>query len=262
MLISAKRWIRSFLRLGGWDLIRYGADTSAHCRLARLLDFARINLVVDVGANTGQFGRLLRELRYSGRIVSFEPLTKAHSELQRVAAGDSFWTVAPRMALGDREQAAKINISKNSQSSSLLEMGSAHISASVESAFHASETVIVRTLDSVLSDYVCQDDRVLLKVDVQGYEDRVLRGAHDSLSRISGLQIELSLVPLYQGQALFDCMTHDLLDRGFTTWSIDPIFTDPRSGRVLQVDALFVSDKLLNPIGCLSNDPTYERCLS
>jgi hypothetical protein len=80
---------------------------------------------------------------------------------------------------------------------------------------------------------------LFLKIDTQGYEDRVLRGAVELLPRAVGLQLEMSLVSLYEGQRRFDEMYVELVGKGFELWSMSPAFVDPRSGRLLQVDATF-----------------------
>src|SRR5215470_941975 len=88
-------------------------------RRVALMQGRRINVVLDVGANTGQFALFLRSLGYRGRIVSFEPLTEAFAALQRNGAGDTNWSLH-NLALGDVETTATINISANSQASSFL----------------------------------------------------------------------------------------------------------------------------------------------
>jgi hypothetical protein len=78
---------------------------------------------------------------------------------------------------------------------------------------------------------------LFLKIDTQGYEDRVLRGAETLLKRTRGLQLELSLVPLYAGQRQFDELLPELQAAGFELWNMTPAFVDPVHGRLLQIDA-------------------------
>ena len=96
--LSLSRSLRRLLRRGvrrlGVDLCWYTYPT--------LLDRLELDLVLDVGANTGQFAQELRDTGYSGAIVSFEPLSEAHAELIRRSSSDKLWTIAPRMALGER----------------------------------------------------------------------------------------------------------------------------------------------------------------
>jgi FkbM family methyltransferase len=207
--------------------------------MMKILSTHGINLVLDVGANSGNFGWYLRDAGYRGRIVSFEPLSTAWEELTRESHRDPLWEVAPRMALGNRQCETTINISKNSVSSSILDMHANHLKAAPESGFIGKEHVIIQRLDSAASDYMRSDSIPFLKVDTQGYEDQVLEGASGIMKRIAGIQLELSLIPLYEGQRLFDDMTGWLKLLGFELWSMVPVFVDPQSGRLLQVDAIY-----------------------
>src|SRR5208337_3648960 len=82
-------------------------------------------------------------------------------------------------------------------------------------------------------------ERIFLKLDVQGFEYKVLQGAEQFLAHVAGIQIELSLVPLYDGEHLFHPMLHDLEERGYDLWSLIPGFVDPETGRLLQLDTIF-----------------------
>jgi hypothetical protein len=95
------------------------------------------------------------------------------------------------------------------------------------------------TLDVAAMGHVRDGSRVLLKIDTQGYELEVLRGAPAMLARASAVQIEMSLAPLYEGQLLMRDLWQVLEDAGFELWTLVPVFVDPGSGRLLQVDAAF-----------------------
>jgi hypothetical protein len=98
--------------------------------------------------------------------------------------------------------------------------------------------VDLRTLDSVSKQLVTDSERIFLKLDVQGFESKVLQGAEQFLGRVSGMQLELSLVPLYDGECLFHPMLHCLEERGYDLWSMVPGLVDPSTGRLLQMDAV------------------------
>jgi FkbM family methyltransferase len=205
----------------------------------KLLAVHDINVVLDVGANTGQFARNLRDAGFKGRIVSFEPSELAHSKLLKAAKMDPQWTVAPRGAIGDHDGKVTINISRNSVSSSLLPMLATHLAAEPESCYVGTEEVELHRLDTIAADFASDHDHTFLKLDVQGFEYEVLQGAPCLLKRICGIQLELSLVPLYQGQQLFDPMLHWLQELGFELWSLVPSFVDWNTGRLLQADGIF-----------------------
>lgn len=119
-------------------------------------------------------------------------------------------------------------------------MADQHVASLPESAYVAEEPTRVATLDSLCGDIVRPDDRILMKMDVQGFEREVLAGASETLRQTELLDVELCLAPLYDGQALL-CELMGLLEgRAFRLFRLDPGFTDRISGQMLQVDGLFI----------------------
>lgn len=223
----------------GLEVTRYAPDRSRSAQMSGLLGVLGVDLVLDVGANIGQYAGLVRNYGYSGRIVSFEPLSEAHAQLQLASAADPAWDVAERVALGTEERTIEINVSANSQSSSILEMSPEHLEAAPESRYVSRETVRMARLDEIARPFVGADSRVFLKIDTQGYEAEVLKGATALLPRIVGLQLELSFVELYQGEWSFQRMVDYLDTLGFELVALWPAFVDPHSFRTLQVDGVF-----------------------
>lgn len=232
--------IRNLLRKAGIEAYRYTVQTSAGAQVHRILQFCSIDLVLDVGANSGHYATELRSNGYTGRIVSFEPLADAHATLERAARVDSAWKVASRMALGDADGEITIHVAGNSLSSSILDMLPEHERAAPGSAFVGSESVPLHRLDQIASGYLGDAKSVLLKIDTQGYEDKVLAGASGIIDRIAAIQTELSLVPLYAGQPLFDEMRTRIESMGFELFAIFPGYVHEVTGRTLQVDGFFV----------------------
>lgn len=237
--MSMKRFIRGCLWRMGWDLRRFDPDHSESAQLAQQLAFHEVDVVFDVGANVGQFARKLRDSGFRGKIVSFEATTAAHAKLIEEAKGDDDWIIAPRAAIGDRDGSTTIHVSANSVASSVLPMLPSHASADPESRYVTSEEAALYKLDTIGRQFLRNRERVFLKLDVQGFEYQVLQGAPELLTRIVGLQLEHSLVPLYAGECLFHPMLHELEEHGFELWSLVPGFVDRRSGRLLQVDGIF-----------------------
>lgn len=236
---TLKSHVTRFVRRLGFDLRLYRPASSESAQLMKILSVHRINLVFDVGANAGHFGQYLRDAGYRGHIVSFEPLSAAWEELLKASRKDPLWEVAPRAAIGSDEGELDIHVARNSVSSSILAMHGAHIHAAPASGYIGKERVPLRRLDSLASEYLHSDSVPFLKIDTQGYEDHVLNGADGIMDRIVGIQLELSLVPLYRGQRLWDDLTEWLKHLGFELWAISPVLVDPQSGRLLQLDATF-----------------------
>jgi FkbM family methyltransferase len=221
-------------------------ESSDWARLVQMLSVHGVDTVLDVGANTGQYAKNLRDAGFRDRVISFEPLSEAHSQLRNAARHDPLWTVAERMAISDENGQAEIHVSANSVSSSLLPMLASHCDAEPGSAFVYSEPVTTAILDSVAWPFIVDAKAFFIKIDVQGSEDKVLGGARLLLERAMGLQIELSLTPLYQGETLFEPMLQRLGQLDFELWTLAPGFVDKRTGRLLQVDGVFFKRASLN----------------
>ncbi len=200
-----------------------------------------VEVVLDVGANAGQFAQGLRRSGYQGRIVSFEPLSEAHAALSRAAADDPLWDVATRCAVGAAEGQAEINVSANSYSSSLLPMLAAHQDAAPHSAYRDKESCTVVTLDSFIARGFADPMTTFgLKIDTQGFEAAVLGGAGGVLSQVRVVLCEMSLVPLYDGAPSMTELSRLLAAKGYRCVALGPAFEDPRTGELLQVDGVFV----------------------
>jgi FkbM family methyltransferase len=235
-----KKLLLKLFTLTGFEVRRFNFLNNRSLVLQMILKKYAINTVIDIGANTGQFSKSLRMNGYKDKIVSFEPLSSAYENLLKNAKNDKNWKVAPRMAIGSEDGQIKMNIAGNSQSSSALDMLSSHINAATNSKYIGSEIADIKMLDSVCHEFITQEERIFLKIDTQGFEDRVLSGAKKLLKQVFGIQIEMSLLPLYKDQILYEEMISKMKDLGFELWFITPEFSDPVSGRLLQVDATFV----------------------
>jgi FkbM family methyltransferase len=233
-----RRSVHAVVQRLGFDLVPYDIERFPELRRPQLLRARQIDLVLDVGANEGHYGEALRSGGYAGRIVSFEPLSSARPELERRATTASGWETLP-FALGDTAGTRVFHVAGNSVSSSLLPMAARHLGSAPESAYVSEESVDVRRLDDVAPDVIRPGERVWLKVDAQGFELPILRGAEQTLERVEVVETELSLVELYEGQALFGDMLDHLTSRGFGALSLEPLFCDPLTGELLQVDGVF-----------------------
>ncbi|NQW93660.1 MAG: FkbM family methyltransferase [Polaromonas sp.] len=238
--ISIKQSVKTALNAMGIEAHRFNPAASKLARLMAALRTFNIDLVFDVGANDGQFGQELRAGGYSGQIVSVEPMVSAHARLSQVSQGDVGWHVHPRCAVGDKTGVIELNIAGNSVSSSVLPMLASHSKAAPESAYQGKETVPLTTLDLIVPKYLGQASASLIKIDTQGYEWQVLDGAREIIPRVRGILMEVSLIPLYEGQRLWQESIARLEAEGFVLWALEPVFVDSANGRTLQMDALLL----------------------
>jgi FkbM family methyltransferase len=226
----------------GVDLIRW-PRWEPHFQTAALLARHDVRWVIDVGANDGGFAAALRRFGYAGGILSFEPVQQTFEALASRAATDPNWTPL-NLALGAREDVVTINVAGNSgASSSMLPMLDRHTAAAPEAAYVRAEEVRQVRLDTVPEIERLLEDGVpfFLKIDVQGYERTVLEGAERVLEspQLAGLQMELSLTPVYEGAMTFQEGFDLVTGLGLTPRGLHPAFTDPRNGELLQVDGVF-----------------------
>lgn len=235
--LKLKRFFNSFFNL---DIIKY--PTPELDRRIKLLHNHNIDVVIDVGANIGQYGAELRNIGYKGKIISFEPTSQAFYNLKKTASKDNMWDIH-NMSLGERDGESTINISKNSVSSSILNNLPQLTESAPEASFVHKENIIIKKLDSLFEELHLENKNIYLKIDTQGYEDMVLQGAIESLKKIIGIQVEMSLIPSYEGSLTFEAMSDKLKSLGFTLTTIESGHYDKNSGKLLEVDGVFFKKK-------------------
>lgn len=191
-----------------------------------------IDLVLDVGANVGQFGIDLRNAGFTSKIVSFEPSLEAFCQLRENVKFFQPWDII-NVALGQKDSKAELNLAENDGlSNSFLSMNELHNSIYPGSDFIATEIVQLLRLDS----FDFPEKSILLKLDVQGFELEVLKGSLGILPKIRYVLLEISLVSLYTGQpTLLELLT--FLD--LHGYEVTEFFNFQRSrGRLIQFDLL------------------------
>ncbi|SON63254.1 hypothetical protein MSIMFI_04784 [Mycobacterium simulans] len=231
---------REIVRRTGIEVSRYRADLDSKRNFMNQLKSHEVDVILDVGANSGQYGAGLRAAGFNGRIVSFEPLSGPFSQLERKASADPRWECR-RCALGDSDGTITINIAGNAgESSSVLPMLKSHQDAFPPANYVGTEEVPIHRLDSVVSEILRPGDAAFLKIDVQGFEKQVLAGSTSTVNeRCVGMQLELSFLPLYEGGMLIREALDLAYSLGFTLTGLQPCFTDLRNGRTLQADGIF-----------------------
>lgn len=231
--------LRSVLHVFGKDLVPWPPRRKDRETLNAVLARNEVSVVLDVGANVGQYAGELRAYGYQGRIVSFEPVSRAHAALERAAADDPYWTVAPRTALGDADGAVTMHVSNRTDMSSALPIRGETLDALPKSYNVAEEEAPLARLDAVFDDYVAANDTAFVKIDTQGFERQVIEGAAGAMRRIAGFQLEMSITPLYEGEATWLELVDLLAGHGFEPVLILPGFFSKTLNRQLQLDAVF-----------------------
>jgi FkbM family methyltransferase len=239
--LSLRTGIRDLLRKLGWRLSRLDVSRDYELKRLKFISDLDISVLIDVGANTGQYARHIRKQGYRGSIHSFEPFADAFSALEQAAASDAMWNLH-HYALGDYDGQASLHISSFSPTNSLLQPTPSLIQGFPKAATVASQSVQIRRLDTICDALFARGlDRLMLKIDTQGSELSVLKGAADLLPEIRLLELELSFAPVYVGQPLFDEVYAFLRSHGFRIIALEPGYSDPLTEHVLQVDAILLN---------------------
>lgn len=245
---GTKNRIKKTLRSLGFELQRFDPAGSFGKRRQRWIESERINVAIDVGAHAGEFASSLRHEGYGGKMISFEPQAQMFRQLKLAARDDPLWTCRNH-AVGSAAGEIDLNISGNEGfSSSIRPMAAIHEAAEPGSSYVNSEAVEVVTLDEALGNSLTHADRPFLKVDTQGYESEVLAGASETLGRCRLVELELVLVELYEGQALFAELVEQMSRHGFLLTDVESGFQDRRSHQLLQIDGLFIRDQQASPL--------------
>lgn len=248
-----KKLIRSFLHGLGYDLVKKKPSKSD--QLSKFLNATNITHVFDVGANIGQFASDLRKSGYMNNIFSFEPLEKQFTTLSSRAENDLNWTCY-NFAFGDVAGTKNINIANNNHSSASSFLELSELSADmIDVKMTETAKVEIRTLKEFLetSDLI-PNGNTLLKLDVQGFEHSVMKGAGVLLSRFPAILLEASFFSLYKDEKLVGDLIHTLKDKGYV---LAAFFVEMESdiGTTLQSDILFVSQELYKKLEPLHRQP-------
>ena len=237
---------RRIAKLFGYELLkseRHQPNLESH--LSVVLKKFNINVVFDVGANVGQYALFLRKLGYRGRIISFEPVSSTFAILQNESLTDALWT-AFNIGLGSESREMKINVFQSSVMASFLnanEFGSRTYGNNME--VESYETISVKTLDSFIQEnkgLINKEDRVLLKMDTQGFDVEVFQGASESLRQIEILQSEIPLKPIYEGMANYHEILKEYENHHYELSGIYPVSRDPNSYGLIEVDCVLIKN--------------------
>lgn len=207
-----------------------------------------IDCVINVGANKGQFHDLLRqEVGFQGRILSFEPVRKYADALEAEARNDALWRVFP-YALGSTTGETTINVTKSPGLNSILEPRTDAVPGFWnEGGVTDIETIMVKSLDEVLriNGLDCKLDSAYLKLDTQGFDLEVLKGASTALKSIPALQTEASIRPIYVGMPDYKECINYLVGKGFQISGLFPVTHDD-AFRLIEFDCVMINERYAN----------------
>ena len=217
--------------------------------LRDLFDRLGIDCVLDVGANRGQYGRFLRaEVGYTGYIASFEPQSAALKELRERTSGDARWKIFG-IALGRETGELPLNVMQESAFTSFLNPDPSAVPtlAQLNSVVQV-ETVQVKRLDDVMNEVRTGSTRrsIYLKLDTQGYDLEVIKGASATLPSVAALQTEVSVLPIYRQMPNWLTSLQTLKEHSFDVTALFPVSQDPGL-RVVEFDCVAVNSAFRRP---------------
>ncbi len=234
-----KNQIKSFLKSRGLEIVPYSEYRhSIEAVDKKWIQELNIKTVIDVGGGAGQFASKTRKLLPAATIHTFEAIPQSYEFIKNKFAGNSLHKVY-NAVLSDRVEQVTFSISSNSGSSSLLEMADLHKNAYPKSSGIKQVEYTTTLLDSLI-DATTLPQPLMLKLDVQGAELKVLGGAAKILSLAQLVFMEMSFSELYKGQPLFNEVANYMYERGFQIAGIENTSQSPIDGSYLQCDAYFV----------------------
>ena len=229
-------------------------------RLISILNKFSIDLVIDVGANSGKFGLMLREIGFTGRIMSFEPHYGVFKRLEEAASQDGHWDVF-NFAIGPSESIQELHIAEWSEFSSLRITNEHCLNHFGSQATHSRKVkVTVRTLEGVLTEQNIKANKIFIKLDTQGFDIEAFKSIGGFLDNVYALQTEVSLVPIYVSMPNIGDSLAFFEDKGFMVAGLYPVSQNEQSLVIYEFDCLMVraSKKLITQKGV---DDVVPFCL-
>ncbi len=230
-----KKILRKFVsKFGKYSLIYENAFD-----LIKTINLHKIELIVDVGASTGKYGKMLRRFGYRNYIFSVEPVSESFKKLNFNCSSDKKWTAKQCIVSSENKKKIKINVSKDYDNSSLLNVTDLHLKNYKGAEFLHSEEIESKTLDDLINDEIEKKKNMMLKIDTQGSEGDILRSGNQSIDKFKLIQVELSIQKLYANQNMWIEIINFMRERNFDVWNIIPGYKKKDIGQLYQFDAIF-----------------------
>lgn len=230
-------------KIFGYELIRRRRHPTSIIHILNLINHYKIDLVLDVGANYGRFGKKLRDEGYGGEIHSFEPVSRTFELLSETCLNDQNW-FAHKMAIGDACGQETINITESSDLSSFLNPNEFGKDEFKKINVVQRETVEVRTIDRFITTQIADFDKkqILLKMDTQGYDLKVFKGALNTIAYIVCMLSEISVVPIYSDMPHYLDSLKEYEQYGFVVSGLYPI-TRRENLSIIEMDCILINSK-------------------
>ncbi len=227
-----KTLLRLPFRALGYDIVRRQKPNYTW------LQELNVNTLIDIGANIGQYASEARTILPSAQIYSFEPLKSCFNQLNKTMNGDTCFK-AFNCALGNELSEMQINHNEHSPASSFLKLGDLHRKHFTCAIGTKSETVSIERLDSIAESLDLKPP-LMIKIDVQGFEDKVIAGGAETIRKAKVLIVETTFEELYEGQPLFDDIYEQLKELDFIYYSNNHQVLSDENCRVLQENSVFI----------------------
>jgi FkbM family methyltransferase len=228
MLLAIKKLLRRF----GYDVRYY------HPFWETVVTPLGITTVLDIGANNGEFSKEIFAHLPHAQVYAFEPLGDCYKTLQHTFAGNPNFH-SYNVALSNAAGESTIHRSSFHPSSSMRTMAALHKTLYPKTAGAMEEKVTTARLDDIAKD-IQVDGNLMIKIDVQGFEDTVIAGGTETFKRASLVLIETAFVELYEGQPLFGDIHDQLRTLGFSYRGAAAEHRNPKTGELLYQDSIFV----------------------
>lgn len=239
-----KNALRKFVTYCGYTVVKNDPEKQELNHFIRHFDWIKtlgIQTVLDIGANEGQFAAKLLFALPDVALHCFEPLPQAFSVLTK-KFGNHPQVTLYNIALGTIDGTMDIHLNEYSPSSSFLEMDDKHKDSFTYAVKTGLTQVNIKRLDDLDIKF---NQSMLVKIDVQGFEDQVINGGRCVIESASVIIVEVSYKSLYKNQPLFDDIYENLKARGFIYQGNLEQLTSPVTGELLQADAIFLNKKFI-----------------
>lgn len=233
---------RKIAQIFGYELIKRNKHPTLSPHIINLINHYKIDLVLDVGANYGQFGNMLRTEGYTGEIHSFEPVSHSFEKLQKNCLKDKMW-FAYKLAIGAAKGKDTINVTEASDMSSFLNPNNFGGKEFKKLNVVQREMVEIETIDDFLSRQITDFNkrRIFLKMDTQGYDLKVLEGSLSAIDCIVCILSEISLIPIYSGMPHYLDALRKYEEYGFVVTGLYPVSRNKKNLSVIEMDCTLIN---------------------